>query len=219
MVRKWIRTTFVLLAVFVSCISADASAAAVPGHVSVAVMDFGTHKGAATADISLANAEKASCDYVIERLVEDGHFDVMDKELVQEQIQAENLDTVGLVDPDTARRIGEILGVSYIVYGNVTDMSASDTGTQIMGSGVDVHTVKCHIIARMMDVQTGDIVMAAKGEGSSKSSLTKVGTEEIGFFTIGSKRVSQVSVHNALQKAAYGAVDVLVQRLYGEGKK
>ena len=187
-------------------------------HPLVVVMDFGTHKGATTADINLTAAEKASCDYVMERLVEDGRFEVMERDLMQEKLEAEQLNTTGLIDPDTARRIGAILGVRYIVYGNVTDMTASDTGTSIMGSGVKLLNVKSHIIARLMDVETGDILMASKGEGKSTSSLTKIGTEELGTITIGTQKVSQESVHNALQKAAYAAVDTMLERLYGKKK-
>lgn len=188
-------------------------------HPLVAVMDFGTHKGATTADINLTAAEKASCDYIIERLVEDGRIEVMDREMMQDKLEAEQLNTTGLIDPDTAKRIGAILGVRYIVYGNVTDMSASETGTTVMASGVKLLNVKSHIIARLMDVETGDILMAAKGEGKSTSSLTKIGTEELGTITIGTKKVSQESVHNALQKAAYAATDTMLERLYGKGKK
>lgn len=185
-------------------------------------MDFGTHKGATTSDINLDAAEKASCEYVIERLVEDGRFEVMDRDMMQEKLDEEQLNTTGLIDPDTAKRIGSILGVRYIVYGNVTDMTASETGTSVMASGVKLLNVKSHIIARLMDVETGDIIMAAKGEGKSTSSLTKVGTERLGTITIGTKKVSQESVHNALQKAAYAATDTMLERIYrtgGKGKK
>lgn len=185
------------------------------GKPVVAVMDFGRHVGAATADIILDNADKTSTDYIIEALVETDKYDVVDKDLLAEKLTQENLNTTGIVDPDTAKRIGEIMGVRYIIYGNVNDVTGSSTGVQIYASGADVHTVKAHIIARMMDVTTGDIVMAAKGEGKSKSSLAKIGTDGFGYITIGTARISQVSVHNSIKKAAYAMVDKLTERLFG----
>lgn len=182
---------------------------------TVAVMDFGRHVGAATDEIVLENTDKASSDYIIEALVESGKYDVVDKELLAEKLASNKLNTTGIIDPDTAKRIGEILGVRYIIYGNVNDVTGSSTGVQIYSSGADVHTVKAHIIARMMDVTTGDIVMAAKGEGTSKSSSTKVGTDRLGYITIGTVRISQVSVHNSIKKAAYAMVDKLTERLFG----
>ena len=201
------------------CLCATAFAAEVENHPAVAVMDFGKHVGASGKDIILTNTEKTSSDYIIEALVESGRYDVVDKELVMERLAEEHLNTTGIIDPDTAKRIGEILGVRYIIYGNVNDVTGSSTGVEIVSSGADVHTVKAHIIARMMDVTTGDIVMAAKGEGKSKSSLAKVGTDKLGVITIGTKKISQVSVHNAIQKAAYSMVDKLTERLFGDVKK
>lgn len=182
---------------------------------TVAVMDFGHHVGATTDDIVFENTDKTSSDYIIEALVESGKYDVVDKDLLAEKLMQENLNTKGIIDPDTARRIGEVLGVRYIIYGNVNDVTGSSTGVQIYANGADVYTVKAHIIARMMDVTTGDIVMAAKGEGKSKSSLAKVGTDSLGYITVGTARISQVSVHNSIKKAAYAMVDKLTERLFG----
>ncbi|MBP3817095.1 MAG: hypothetical protein J6H31_02230 [Butyrivibrio sp.] len=182
---------------------------------AVAVMDFGSHVQTATDEIVLENSDKTATDYIIEALVESGKYDVVDKDLLAEKLAQENLNTKGIVDPDTAKRIGEILGVRYIIYGNVNDVTGSSTGVQIYNNGTDVYTVKAHIIARMMDVTTGDIVMAAKGEGKSKSSLTKVGADSLGYITVGTARISQVSVHNSIKKAAYAMVDKLTERLIG----
>jgi len=185
---------------------------------TVAVMDFGRHVGATTDDIVFENTDKTSSDYIIEALVESGKYDVVDKDLLAEKLMQENLNTKGIIDPDTARRIGEVLGVRYIIYGNVNDVTGSSTGVQIYDNGADVYTVKAHIIARMMDVTTGDIVMAAKGEGKSKSSTAKVGTDRLGYITIGTAKISQVSVHNSIKKAAYDMVDKLTERLFGVRK-
>ncbi|MBR3721456.1 MAG: hypothetical protein IKN12_01710 [Selenomonadaceae bacterium] len=195
------------------------NAALLPDGATVAVMDFGTHKGAATSDISLASAEGASSDYVIERLVEDGRLTVMERSIMQEKLNKEKLKTTGIIDPDTAKRIGEILGVSYIIYGNVSDVTVSGTGTATIVGGVSLLNVKSHIIARIMDVKTGTIISASKGEGKSTSSLTSVGAPEAGVISVGVHKVSQVAVHNALKKAAYNAVDIMLMRIYGDKQK
>ena len=210
--KKWAG----LATLFLALHAPFAFAAEIPDRPTVAVMDFGKHTGATTKDIVMTNTDKTASDYIIEALVESHHYDVMSKELLEEKIAAEGLNTTGLVDPDTAKRIGEMLGVRYIIYGNLNDVSGSSTGCKIVVSGGNVHTVKAHIIARMMDVETGDIVMAAKGEGSSKSAEVKAGTEKVGYITIGSKKISQVSVHNSLKKAAYNMVDKLTERLFGK---
>lgn len=189
--------------------SSHCFAAAIAKDANVAVMDFGTRPGATPSEININNAEYASSEYIIKGLVNKHCFNIMDKDMVMQQLKAEHLTTVGLIDPDTAKRIGDLLHTRYIIYGNVTNVSISDTGTQIMtniGGGVNVCTVKAHMIARVMDVETGDILMAVKGDGKSKSSFVRLhagnGLTGVKVLKIGTVTVTMDSVHNAIAKAA-----------------
>lgn len=193
-----------------------------PKNTEVAVMDFGTRPGATTSEINIHNAEYTSSEYVINQLVKRQYFIVKDKDMVMRQLKAQNLKTTGLIDPDTARRIGQMLGVRYIIYGNVVNVSVSNTGTEIMyniGGGVNVCTVKAHMLGRMMDVETGDILMATRGDGQSKSSFVKIrsGNDllKTHVITIGTKKVTMDSVHNAIQKGAEIMVDNMISTLTG----
>ena len=213
MLKSFFLITFL---VFFNCLTADA--ALIEKNAVVAVMDFGTHAGAASSDVALANAEGTTSEYVIAKLINDGKLVVMDKENVRSQLEANNVKLAGLIDPDSAKVIGSVLHCQYIIYGNVNDVSVSSTGTKMLGpigGDVNVCTVKSHVIARIMNVADGTIVMAAKGEGVSKSSYTDLHTLK-GGIQIGTVTVTQESVHNALQKAAFNAVDILTQRLYGQ---
>ncbi|WP_443684994.1 CsgG/HfaB family protein [Phascolarctobacterium succinatutens] len=189
--------------------SSHCFAAAIAKDANVAVMDFGTRPGATTSEISINNAEYTSSEYIINGLVNKHCFNIMDKDMVMHRLQEKQLKTVGLIDPDTAKKIGSLLNTRYIIYGNVTNVSVSDTGTQILtniGGGVNVCTVKAHVIARVMDVETGDILMAVKGDGKSKSSFVKLhagnGLTGVKVLKIGTVNVTMDSVHNAIAKAA-----------------
>ena len=208
----------VMLTLLVLSNAFAAQAAMIEKDAVVGVMDFGTHPGAASSDIALANAEGTTSEYVIARLINDGKMVVMDKENVRNQLEANNVKLTGLIDPDSAKVIGDVLNCQYIVYGNVNDVSVSNTGMKMLGpvgGNVNVCTVKSHVITRIMNVHDGTIVMAAKGEGVSKSSYTDIHSLQ-GGIQIGTVTVTQESVHNALQKAAFNAVDILTQRLYGQ---
>jgi curli biogenesis system outer membrane secretion channel CsgG len=182
-------------------------------------MDFGTHPYAVTIDINILNAGKAAHEYILQRLFESHKMDIMDKDLFEAQLESQNLNTTGLIHHDAAQKIGKILGVDYIVYGNVNDVTLSEIGAGVGIGGVTVCTIKAHIIARIMNVETGEIISAAKGEGKSKSSFVKVQGGEVLTVEVGKTKVTQDSVHNALQKAAFQTVDVLIDRLYGTAKK
>ena len=199
-----------ILAVFFAVLySSQCFAAPIAKDANVAVMDFGTRPGATPSEININNAEYASSEYIINGLMNKHCFNIMDKDMVMQQLKAKNLTTVGLIDPDTAKRIGDLLHTRYIIYGNITNVSISDTGTQILtniGGGVNVCTVKAHVIARVMDVETGDILMAVKGDGKSKSSFVKLhagnGLTGVKVLKIGTVNVTMDSVHNAIAKAA-----------------
>ena len=178
----------------------------------VAVMDLGTHPGAVPIDINILNAGRVASDYTVEKLLDDNQFIVMERTIIDEQLEEENIKYEGIIDPDTAQRIGKMLGAKYLIYGNVNDVTLSDVGTQVLTSGVTVCTVGSHVILRMMDVDTGAIVSMSKGEGKSKSSFTNVGSPMY-MITVGTKTVTQDSVHNAIQKAAYQATEILVDRM------
>lgn len=188
-------------------------ASTIKEKASVAVMDFGIHSEAVPIDINIFNAGKTASEYVIDDLVKSNKFDVMDRFMVEDKIKAEHLNTTGIIDPDTAKRIGQILGVKYIIYGNVNDVTLSEVNTDIGLSDVTVCTVKSHLILRMMEVETGNIVCIAKGEGKSKSSGTSVLLIEVG-----SDKVTQNSVHNAIKQASAQTVNILTTRLYGNKK-
>lgn len=111
-------------------------------------MDLGVHKGTSDPDVNLLNAEKSSSEYVIQRLVETNNFVVKDRTLILAAL--EKLNMLGLIDPDTAKKIGEIIGVRYIIYGNVTDVSVD-----VEKALATVNTVKAHLIIRIMDIETG----------------------------------------------------------------
>ena len=207
--KKFLLSMLLTLALLIN----QTMAATVEPNSSVAVMDFGTHPGAVPIDINILNAGQAANEYVTMRLVESGKFDVTDRLLVEETIVKEGLNTTGLIDPGTARRLGEILGVKYIIYGNINDVTLSDVGTKILSSGVTVCTVKAHLIMRMMNIETGEIISASKGEGKSKSSFVSVKGGPILTVEVGRTKVTQDSVHNVIEQSAFGAVDVLLQRL------
>ena len=183
--------------------TAHVSAATIERGASVAVIDLGVHSGTSEPDVNLLNADAAASEYVIARLVATNNFDVKDRSLVYETLK--NFNMLGLIDPDSAKKIGAILNVRYLVYGNVTDVSVA-----VEKALVNITTVKAHVVLRIMDVNTGKILTAARGEGMSASSL--VGDEN--FFCIGTVKVTQTAVHNALQKAAFQAVDILNERLF-----
>lgn len=203
------------------CLSLCAPASAeIVEDSKIAIMDLGTHEGAVPFQINIFNAGKAASEYLIQHLVKYGKFNVMDRALVEDKIRAANLNTTGIIDPDTAKKIGDILGADYLVYGNVNDVTLSETGGGTVGVGLDISsiTVKAHLIVRVMEIETGKIISMAKGEGKSKGSFVRLKGGPVAMLEVGRSQVTQDSVHNALQQASFQTVNILIKRLYGKTK-
>ncbi len=191
-----------MLAVSLLAFIRVAMAAPVSKNAQVAVMDLGIHSGACSSSIANSDYGAIGTEYIISHLVDRKIYIVMDKEFVRDRIREQGLNMTGLIDPDTAVKLGKNLHTQYLLYGNVNDITVSDTGTSVGGNisgGMQVNTVKAHIILRMLDVKTGCIVAAAKGEGRSRSTKTEVGSDKLGMVSIGVRQVPQVSVLNALE--------------------
>lgn len=224
--KRIVLLTLMLIALCLQAFAAPAQPVRINTNVdknaSIAVMDLGVRPGAVPSTININGAGDASCAYLINRLVQRGCFAVVDKELAMGRIKSQGLKTDGLIDPDTAQRIGKMLGVKYLLYGNVSGVTVSDVSTNVVFSGVNVCTVKAHIIARIQDVTNGNIVMAIKGDGHSKSSYTKVAVGPLYsplVVKIGTAKVTQDSVHNAVMKASIDAVDNIALQLgFGPAK-
>lgn len=194
-------------------LSISGSALAIDRNSDIAIMDFGTRPGASEAEINVNNAEYVTSEYIIDRLVDDKCFQVKEKDFVMEQINAADISTVGIIDPDTAKRIGKMLNVRYILCGNVANVSLSEAGGALGGTGLTKNTVQAHIVGRVMDTETGSILYMVKGTGKSASTYTKVKGIVGGTLSFGTVQVTQDSVHNAIQKAAYAMVDELNKKI------
>lgn len=215
--RKIVFVLMMLLLVPVNCF------AAIDTNARIAVMDFGTRPGASTHEINIQNAEYTSSEYFINKLFNSKCFVVVDKDVVFSKIKEHGHKTTGLIDPDTAKCIGKTLNVKYLLYGNIAGVTNSEVGTQIMtlsaGASVNVCTVKAHIVARLMDVETGDILLAFRGEGNSKSSFVRSRLSPVIIVNVGTKKVTQDSVHNSIKKAAENAIDNMLNIINGVKKK
>lgn len=204
---------FISSLIMAGLLSVSGSALAIDRNSDIAIMDFGTRPGASEAEINVNNAEYVTSEYIIDRLVDDKCFQVKEKDFVMEQINAADISTVGIIDPDTAKRIGKMLNVRYILCGNVANVSLSEAGGALGGAGLTKNTVQAHIVGRVMDTETGSILYMVKGTGKSASTYTKVKGIVGGTLAFGTVQVTQDSVHNAIQKAAYAMVDELNKKI------
>ena len=62
-------------------------------------------------------------DRLTTKIVKLKKFQVIDRESLQKVLEEQKLQTSGVVDPETAKKIGKVLGVEAIITGSLTNMS------------------------------------------------------------------------------------------------
>jgi curli biogenesis system outer membrane secretion channel CsgG len=189
----------------------------------VAVMDFnyGTVSTSVAAIFgSNQDVGKGIVDLLIDRLVNDGTYRVIERQALNKLITEQNFSNSNRADPASAAKIGRLLGVDTIIVGDITQFGRDDHNTNVGGAGstlgkfglggVGVHKSKAvvAVTARMVDVDTGEILASVTGTGeSSRSGTSLVGGGASdwsgggGHLDMGSSNFGQTILGEAVKQA------------------
>lgn len=152
------KSKLVVVALLLSTFAVGTASANKP---RVAVLEFG-HKAL---EANWSRAGEAAQDMFITELVKSGRFTVVDRERLDAIMREKNLSLSGDIDPRTAVQAGKLLGVEYIIFGNVTEFGEETSKAQVgWGIGVDVKRKKfvSALDARLVSTTTGEILWADK---------------------------------------------------------
>ncbi|MBI4445011.1 MAG: curli production assembly protein CsgG [Acidobacteria bacterium] len=177
---------------------------------------------------------KGIADLVVTELVTDGTYRVIERKALDAIMAEQNLSNSNRADSTTAAKIGKLLGVNAIIVGSITQFGTEEKGMKIGGigggwggfGGGKVGTSKgkatVAIDARLIDVNTGEILAVAKGKGESSRSgllLAGGGAGSGGFggggIDMGSKDFRETIIGEATQ----AAVVTLAKQLVAQNEK
>jgi curli biogenesis system outer membrane secretion channel CsgG len=163
---------------------------------------------------------KGISDMLIDRLTNDGTFRIIERNQVQKILTEQNFSNSNRADTSTAAKIGHILGVDAIVTGDITQFGRDDQNKNIGGAlgnwnkfgvgGVGTHKSKAvvAITARLVDVNTGEILASVTGKGESTRSGTSLlggGAGSSGYgggaVDMGSANFAQTIIGEAVTQA------------------
>ena len=129
---------------------------------------------------------KGIADLLVDRLVADGQYSVIERKALDKILAEQNFANSDRVDPNSAAKIGKILGVDAIIVGSITQFGRDDKKTDV-GAGAlggvtgrfgiggvrsSKSTAVCAITARMVNTTTAEILASASGRGESSRSGT-----------------------------------------------
>jgi len=133
---------------------------------------------------------KGIADLMVTKLVNDGVYSVIERKALDKIIAEQNFSNSDRANPDTAAKIGRILGLDAIIIGSITQFGRDDQYHNVgggaggwlagkYGHGLgNVGTRKAKAVvgisARMVDTSTAEILAAADGKGQSTRSGTSL---------------------------------------------
>lgn len=119
-------------------------------RTKVAVLDFQVQGE----QLDTQDMGKIVAEWLITAMVKDGRFDIIERRLLEKILQEQQVGSSGIVDPESAVRLGKVLGVKTVITGSVMKI----------GRTVEVN-------ARLISVESGSIVAA---ENVKADTVTKL---------------------------------------------
>lgn len=155
----------------------------------VAIFDFeyGTvHNQASALFGSNVDVGRGIADMLVKYLVKDGTYSVIERKALDKILAEQNFSTSDRANPASAARIGKILGLDAIIIGSITQFGGDDKSTGVGGGGGGwggfglggiKHKKSKAIVAldaRLVDIDTAEILAVADGRGESTRSSTSL---------------------------------------------
>ena len=195
----------------------------------IAVLDF--EYGTVTDSVSAifgtnVDVGKGVSDMLIEGLVKSGTYSVIERRALEQVMKEQNFSNSDRADPASAAKLGKLLGLDAIVIGSITQFGRDDRATNVGGGllgrrlggfgvgGVSQRESKAVVglTARIVSIDTAEILVAAGGKGESKrsgTSLLGAGGSSGGAGGAGVDMSSSNFANTILGEAVHQAVDAL----------
>lgn len=138
---------------------------------------------------------QAASDILITELVKTGKFIVVEREKMEKLLEEQKKGLSGAIDATTATKMGKILGLSAIVTGAISNFGVRTTGSEYIIAQSKRQEATCTVDIRVVDAETGQILLADSGKGVSKVSSG-------GFLGLGTKGGYAESIEGDALRAA-----------------
>ena len=208
-------------------------------RVAVMNFDYGTVRSYVnTLFGSDQDVGKGIADMMVDRLVADGAYSVIERKELDKVLGEQNFSNSDRADPSSAAKLGRVLGVDAIIIGSITQFGSDDKKSDIQGGGNAIGrrlggfgiggisrskaSAVCTITARMIDTSTAEILASVQGHGEESRNGTGIlgsggtyGGMAAGALDMNSKNFRETILGTAVNKAVVQAADGLDQKAAG----
>jgi curli biogenesis system outer membrane secretion channel CsgG len=167
--------------------AAPAQAGGRKKRVAIFDFDYATVRTYAIAAFgSDIDVGKGVTDLLVRFLVENGTYSVIERKAMDKILAEQNFSNSDRANPNSAAKLGKILGVDAIIVGSVTQFGNETKGTNVGGAGGGLgrfglggvsHKDSKAIVTldgRIVDIDTAEILGVATGHGESSRSATSL---------------------------------------------
>jgi curli biogenesis system outer membrane secretion channel CsgG len=181
-----------LLAVLCAPLAAQAQSTSAPAQARkkrVAVFDF-DYATVRTNTAALFGSDidvgKGIADLLVKNLVTDGTYSVIERKALDKILAEQNFSNSDRANPASAAKLGKLLGVDAIIVGSITQFGNETKNMKIGGAGGGFggfgiggigkkdSKANVQIDARLVDIDTAEILGVAEGKGESKRGSTSL---------------------------------------------
>lgn len=125
---------------------------------------------------------KGISDLLVKNLVTDGTYSVIERKQLDKILAEQNFSNSDRANPASAAKLGKLLGVDAIIVGSITEFGNETKNRNIGGGGggfggfgiggIGHKESKANVVldARIVDIDTAEILGVAEGKGESKRS-------------------------------------------------
>ena len=198
---KVVLATLILASFFVTAAEAQSGAApAASAPAPSAPQTQGRKKRVAIFDFDFATVQSNSAalfgtnvdigrgiaDLLVRHLVQDGTYSVIERQAMSKILAEQNFSNSDRANPNSAAKIGKILGVDAIIVGSVTQFGGENQNTKVGGGGGGwggyglggfshkKSKAICVVDARIVNIDTAEIMGVADGKGESSRESTSM---------------------------------------------
>ena len=200
----WAMLILILFATFALGRSANAQPAPAPGanaaQAGAGAQPQGRKKRVAIFDFDYATVQSSSSalfgtnvdvgkgisDLLVKYLVQDGTYSVIERKAMDKILTEQNFSNSDRANPTSAAKLGKLLGVDAIIVGSITQFGNDTKNTNIGGAGgalggfgiggIGRKKSKAVVVldARIVDIDTAEILGVASGKGESQRDSTSL---------------------------------------------
>jgi len=134
----------------------------------VGVVDFQNK-----APYAQARLGDTATDIMITELVKTGKYIVVERDKLDKILAEQKFGQTGVIDPATAAQAGKVLGLQAIVTGSVSQFGVKSEGKDFLISQSKQQIVECTVDIRVVDTETGQVLLADSGKGQVRKASGK----------------------------------------------